>query len=539
MKDLFDDESNNSADGDPFIEMLHLAVKEMLLLREFPQFLDWLSERLPLYLPDALREQTTGDPRAVRALAHILARLLWNAVPWPDQDFRRQPLPEPARDAPCPCGSAETYADCCANAPTHLLGIDQVSLLGPVLDTLPRSRYAKLPFDNLNPEEVAYVANEWHKEGRDDDALALLQSLWDGTARRDGRFVAVFDGLMDTYSDEKLRERTLTEALNDGNDELRFHALLRQSTRLADREQWDAAWRAFDEARALRPDDPANSHTEVLLLSHQGRDKEAAKQAAFWARKLKKQKDPANEELIALLLAIAANPAMAKMFLTGENIDPLDVLDSMLTTMGVPTAPPARAKKSAPRAKRTAADSGLLQLRIEIDNVRPAVWRRVVVRDSLTFAQLHRVIQEALGWDDSHMHEFVVGDEHIGMAGDGDFPDMPEVVPEDTLALLDAIGKKRKFKYWYDFGDDWHHTIAVERRLPPDPSAPAAALLAGERACPPEDCGGPWGYADMLAALADPKHDEHDMYMEWIGADFDPERFDLKAAAKRVARTAR
>lgn len=539
MNDMFDTESDISDDGDRFIELLHLAVNEILLLRDFPQFMDWLNERLPLYLPDTLLDQAEDKPQAMRTLAHAIARILWNAVPWPDKDFLAQPLPEPERNAPCPCGSGGTYADCCALAPVNLLSIDDISLLGPVLDTLPRSRYARLPFDNLNPEEVAYVASEWRTQGRDDDALTLLQSLWASTARRDGRFVAAFDGLMDTYLDAKLRERTLTEALNSGNDELRFNALLRQSTQLGDKEQWDAAWRVFDEAQALRPDDPANSHTEVLLLSSQGRNKEAAKRATFWARELAKQNDPDNEELIALLHAIAVNPAMARMILAGENADPMEMLDSMLNALGVPDAPPARPKKAPARKKPKAADAGLLQLRIELDNVEPAVWRRVVVRDSLTFARLHRVIQEAMGWEDDHMHEFIVGDAHIGMASDDNFFDMPEVVPEDTVTLAEAIGKKRKFKYWYDFGDDWNHTIAVEKRLPPDTSAPNAVLLAGERACPPEDCGGPWGYADMLAALADPKHEEHNTYAKWVGDDFDPEQFDLKAAARQVARMAK
>lgn len=539
MNDMFDTESDISDDGDRVIELLHLAVKEILLLRDFPQFMDWLNERLSLYLPDALLDQAEDKPQAVRMLAHVIARALWNAVPRPDKDFLAQPLPEPERNAPCPCGSGGKYADCCALAPVNFLGIDDISLLGPVLDTLPRSRYAQLPFDNLNPKEVAYVASEWREQGRDDDALTLLQSLWASTARRDGRFVPAFDGLMDTYLDARLRERTLTEALNSGNDELRFHALLRQSTQLGDKEQWDAAWRVFDEAQALRPDDPANSHTEVLLLSSQGRDKEAAKRATFWARKLAKQNDPNNEELIALLQAIAVNPAMARMILAGENADPMEMLDSMLNALGAPDAPPARPKKAPARKKPKATDAGLLQLRIELDNVEPAVWRRVVVRDSLTFARLHHVIQEAMGWQDAHMHEFIVGDVHIGMASEDNFFDMPEVVPEDTVTLAEAIGKKRKFKYWYDFGDDWNHTVAVEKRLLPDTSAPNAVLLAGERACPPEDCGGPWGYADMLAALADPKHEEHNTYAEWVGDDFDPEQFDLKAAARQVARTAK
>jgi hypothetical protein len=150
---------------------------------------------------------------------------------------------------------------------------------------------------------------------------------------------------------------------------------------------------------------------------------------------------------------------------------------------------------------------------------------------------LHRIIQEAMGWEDEHMHEFTVGDLRIGAGLDIGFGDMPEMISEDEITLAAAIGKKRKFKYWYDFGDDWHHTIAVEKRLPPDAAAPSAVLLDGERACPPEDCGGPWGYADLLAALADPAHESHGYYADWVGSKFDCNAFDLKAAAKRVAKT--
>lgn len=193
----------------------------------------------------------------------------------------------------------------------------------------------------------------------------------------------------------------------------------------------------------------------------------------------------------------------------------------------------------------TETQSARLQLKIVLDNVNPPVWRRVVVADSLSFLQLHRVIQRAMGWEDDHLHQFelanprlFIGTEHaddfFGMGADD-----PRMLSESNTRLADVLQTKRKLRYWYDFGDDWWHTIAIEKRLPADPAAPLAELLAGEGACPPEDCGGPWGYADMLETLSDQVHPERGNLLEWLGEDFDPASFDLSEHAKAVASTVR
>ncbi len=181
-----------------------------------------------------------------------------------------------------------------------------------------------------------------------------------------------------------------------------------------------------------------------------------------------------------------------------------------------------------------------LQLKITLANIEPKIWRQVVVKDSLTFRQLHSVIQRAMGWEDYHLHEFKVGDIRVGtrikedMFGFGD----SDMVSESTAQLHQLLIGKRKFRYWYDFGDDWWHDIAIEKHLPDAADAPPAELLAGENACPPEDCGGPWGYVDMLEALKDPDHPEHDSYSEWAGL-FDPKEFDLEAARSDVQKAVR
>ena len=179
---------------------------------------------------------------------------------------------------------------------------------------------------------------------------------------------------------------------------------------------------------------------------------------------------------------------------------------------------------------------GRLRLKISLEDWEPAIWRRVEVDKDLTFKELHRVIQLAMGWEDAHLHEFRVAGLRIRLPRDSDstFDEQP-ALPEDTAKLGVWLSGQRKFRYWYDFGDDWWHTIAIETRLPPDPAAPRAVLVAGEGACPPENCGGVYGYTNLLEVLKDPEHEDHEEMREWLGDDFDPNVFDLAAHARRVA----
>ncbi|MEP7181388.1 MAG: plasmid pRiA4b ORF-3 family protein [Betaproteobacteria bacterium] len=181
-----------------------------------------------------------------------------------------------------------------------------------------------------------------------------------------------------------------------------------------------------------------------------------------------------------------------------------------------------------------------LQLKITLRDVEPQVWRRLVVAPDLTLAQLHDAIQSAFGWQDNHLHEFRVGDFRYGRPDYEDgFPgDGPALGDERKAPLALALRGQRKLEYWYDFGDDWWHDIVVEAVLDADARAPAKALVAGERACPPEDCGGPPGFSDLLAALRDPAHPEHAELREWAGR-YDPDKFDLDRAARAVSRARR
>jgi hypothetical protein len=144
----------------------------------------------------------------------------------------------------------------------------------------------------------------------------------------------------------------------------------------------------------------------------------------------------------------------------------------------------------------------------------------------MSFATLHQVIQIAMGWGDCHLHEFTVGGEQIGVP-DPDWDNDASVVDERRVELADAAPQaKKRFRYTYDFGDDWEHTILVEKILPPDPTLELPLCVKGKRACPPEDCGGPWGYTELLATLADPNDPEHEDMLEWLGGELDAEAFD-------------
>jgi hypothetical protein len=181
-----------------------------------------------------------------------------------------------------------------------------------------------------------------------------------------------------------------------------------------------------------------------------------------------------------------------------------------------------------------------LVLHVTLRNIRPPIWRRIAVAEDLTLAQLHRVIQEAFGWEDYHLHEFEIGSTKFGRPhhDEGGFGSESPMRDERKCKLGSAMGAHRTFTYWYDFGDDWFHDVVVERRESMAAGAPRAELLAGEHASPPEDCGGPYGYAELLEALRDHNHPEHAEIREWAG-DFDPGSFDLDAAKRRVAAVTR
>ena len=187
-------------------------------------------------------------------------------------------------------------------------------------------------------------------------------------------------------------------------------------------------------------------------------------------------------------------------------------------------------------AGRVTAKTKIFEIKVELREVRPAVLRRVQVPGEMSLAGLHQVVQVAMGWTDSHLHEFDVNGARYGLP-DPDFDD-GEVADEAKATLIRLVGQGHRVDYVYDFGDGWTHRLTVEKVLAPEPGMSYPRCVSGRRACPPEDVGGPWGYDGFVAAMADPAHPEHDEYREWVGGPFDPAAFELDAVNEELAELA-
>jgi hypothetical protein len=168
----------------------------------------------------------------------------------------------------------------------------------------------------------------------------------------------------------------------------------------------------------------------------------------------------------------------------------------------------------------------IYQLRITLRGIRPPIWRRLLVPSSIKLPLLHETLQVAMGWTDSHLHHFIQAGVRYGS------PDPYDAgVRNERDVRLNALlsGEGEKLLYEYDFGDGWQHEIKLEKILPYETTQRLPLCLKGSRACPPEDCGGPYGYVRLLDVLADELDDEYAELRDWLPEDFDSEQFDLKA----------
>jgi hypothetical protein len=190
-----------------------------------------------------------------------------------------------------------------------------------------------------------------------------------------------------------------------------------------------------------------------------------------------------------------------------------------------------------PKTRKAAPKKGdvIYQFKITLLDIKPTIWRRILVPDC-TLADLHQYIQAAFGWWNYHLHQFDIDGERYGPPAPDDMDFGLETIDESDVYLSKLIprsGRKSRWIYDYDFGDGWRHEVLFEGFPAADPKAQYPQCVAGERACPPEDCGGPWGYADYLATLADPQNERHEELLEWRGP-FDPEAFDAKEVTKEM-----
>ena len=186
--------------------------------------------------------------------------------------------------------------------------------------------------------------------------------------------------------------------------------------------------------------------------------------------------------------------------------------------------------------KRTRA---IYQLKFQLENIDPPIWRRVQVWEDTSLAQLHRILQIVMGWEDYHLHDFLIGRRTYSVPDPDDDSNKRKVIDERQVRLNTVVERVgTAFTYVYDFGDNWRHNLVLEAILLPEPEAEYPRCADGRRNGPPEDVGGSQGYADYLEALADPEHGEHDARLEWRGP-FDPEAFSVERVNKELRRSGR
>lgn len=182
--------------------------------------------------------------------------------------------------------------------------------------------------------------------------------------------------------------------------------------------------------------------------------------------------------------------------------------------------------------KKLRVPTEIYQIKITLRGVTPAVWRRVLVSADMTLGGLHEVLQIAMGWSNYHMHDFCIAKQEFS-SHDLGYADLglPESIDENSVRLRDVLGSVgAKAMYSYDFGDDWQHNLVVEKILPPADGVVYPVCKAGKRNCPPEDCGGPYGYYDLLNTFPDSEDPE---YLGMIAHD--PEAFSLEAVNSDLA----
>lgn len=168
----------------------------------------------------------------------------------------------------------------------------------------------------------------------------------------------------------------------------------------------------------------------------------------------------------------------------------------------------------------------ILQIKIVLEGITPRIWRRFQVSNGLTFHQLHNVIQAMMGWTNSHLYSFTVDDNKYQ---DDTYDALEKGLFSSRKQKIDILKAKQKFKYTYDFGDNWEHLLVVEKILPKDASAAYPCCIKGERNCPPEDCGSVPGYYHLMTVRKNKKHPEYeDLVEEWLGEDYDPEHFNTE-----------
>ncbi len=185
--------------------------------------------------------------------------------------------------------------------------------------------------------------------------------------------------------------------------------------------------------------------------------------------------------------------------------------------------------------KKIETPEAVYQIKITLLGAKPPIWRRLLVPAEFTLEQLHDVLQVAMGWEDCHLHEFRIGRQRFGVPDPDDgLMGLPSCIHERKARLADVLTRPgAKAEYTYDFGDSWEHAVTFEKILTLEAGLIYPLCTAGKLHGPPEDCGGIGGFYNLLEALSDPDHDQHEEMLDWIGS-FDPESFSVAAVNQQL-----
>lgn len=323
----YNDESTAEID-----RLMREATRIVCGTRDFVAGLARFIEVLPELAPQLALVTAENDAESRTALCSVLFREIWNHVPRPDNGFRPLPLPKQERNSPCQCGSGKKYKQCCGRfedaAPFDAQGL---SLLKYVLEDIPESAYATLPFRHLSAEELAFVADQWLQEGCPEKVTHLLLPLLADVKKLDARHEAAFDMLGDAYMELGMpeeREALVERMMNAADPTLKSAALHRRCTILSDAGRWPEAWQAFTQAQRLQPDNPGLSHLEVIMLASEGRLDQAKDRAQFWLTRLTRQGQiEADDPLAEFLRLMSVDPDAALAMMRGEVDGADDIFD--------------------------------------------------------------------------------------------------------------------------------------------------------------------------------------------------------------------
>ena len=301
---------NGGKGGDD--ELFAMSAKVLARSGDPAAFLDWIARHGPGFAPEMARgiDPRTGPPGlAFRAMGVAI----YNAMPLPEAGFQSRRLPEPGRNEPCLCASGRKYKHCCLRL-RGMLDLTGFNMLRYILDSTPKKRFAELPGSRVDPLAVADTARQWHEEGDNERAAALLEPWFAGEAPLGAKLEPLFDQLMDCHlalGQERKRTRLIERALARGERVVRVSALQRRATILADRGDLEGAWRSFGEAQREDPEDPNLATLELTLLVSRGKTGQARERARFWIARLERRRDPDLADLIGFLRKIHADPDAA------------------------------------------------------------------------------------------------------------------------------------------------------------------------------------------------------------------------------------